>query len=162
MAKGNAQHKFFEFLQKKQKQTKHFTKNEVIEATGWKPNTFNTYFGKGQITQFVTKISDDTYESLNTLDINFTEFKKRLSQSKHFQELGHKCRSSLAKALLKKSRDNMILALELYNRPSLENKLDGFVMLFCTSWEQLLKAIIIELNGEESIYKPARKPPVSG
>lgn len=157
MAKGNAQHKFFEFLQKKQKQAKHFTKNEVIEATGWKPNTFNTYFGKGQITQFVTKISDDTYESLNTLDINFTEFKKRLSQSKHFQELGHKCRSSLAKALLKKSRDNMMLALELYNRPSLENKLDGFVMLFCTSWEQLLKAIIIELNGEESIYKPARK-----
>lgn len=157
MIRGNAQQRFFEFLQKKQKQTKHFSKKEVIEATGWKPNTFNTYFGKGQITQFVTLVAEDAYEAINTLDISFTEFKKRLSQSKHFQELGHKCKSNLAKALLKKSRDNMMLALELYNRPSLENKLDGFVMLFSTSWEQLLKAIIIEKDGEDSIYKSTRK-----
>tara|TARA_Y100001973_G_C5208806_1_gene343725 strand:+ start:12701 stop:13999 length:1299 start_codon:yes stop_codon:yes gene_type:complete len=157
LAEGNAQQRFFEFLQKKQKQARHFSKAQVIGATGWKPNTFKTYFGKGQITQFVTLISEDTYEAINTLDISFIEFKKRLSQSKHFQELGHKCKSNLAKALLKKSRDNMMLALELYNRPSLENKLDGFVMLFSTSWEQLLKAIIIEKDGENSIYRPARK-----
>ena len=157
MAKGNAQLKFFEFLQGKQKQVKYFNKQDVINATGWKPDTFKTYFAKGQITQFVTLISNDNYEAINTLDISFTEFKKRLSQSKHYQELGHKCKSNLAKALLKKSRDNMMLALELYNRPSLENKLDGFVMLFSTSWEQLLKSIIIENDGEQSIYKPTRK-----
>ncbi len=46
----------------------------------------------------------------------------------------------------------MFLALELYNRPSLVNKLDGFVMLFCTAWEQLLKAILIERDGEDSIF----------
>ncbi|MCV6004036.1 DUF3644 domain-containing protein, partial [Escherichia coli] len=86
------------------------------------------------------------------LDINFIEFKKRLSQSKHYQELGHRCKSNLAKALIKKSRDNMMLALELYNRPSLENKLDGFVMLFSTAWEQLLKSMIIEAEGELAIY----------
>lgn len=38
----------------------------------------------------------------------------------------------------------MMLALELYNRPSIENRMDAFVMCFCTSWEQLLKAILIE------------------
>jgi len=157
LSKGNAQLKFFEFLQGKQKQVKYFNKQDVIAATGWKLNTFKTYFGKGQITQFVTLIFVDNYEAINTLDIKFTEFKKRLSQSKHYQELGHKCKSNLAKALLKKSRDNMMLALKLYNRPSLENKLDGFVMLFSTSWEQLLKFIIIENDGENSIYKPTRK-----
>jgi len=157
LKKGNAQLKFFDFLQTKQKLAKTFCKKDVINATGWKPATFKTYFGKGQITQFVTKINEDVYEANNTLEINFVEFKKRLSQSKHYQELGHKCKSNLAKALLKKSRDNMMLALELYNRPSLENKLDGFVMLFSTSWEQLLKSIIIETEGENSIYKSARK-----
>lgn len=51
----------------------------------------------------------------------------------------------------------MMLALELYNRPSLENKLDGFVVLFSMSWEQLIKAILIERDGEDSIYKPSSK-----
>ena len=48
----------------------------------------------------------------------------------------------------------MMLALELYNRPSLENKLDGFVLLFCTAWEQLTKAMLIESKGEDSIFLP--------
>jgi hypothetical protein len=157
MEKGSAQQKFLEFLQLKQKKLKSFTRDEVIQATGWKPDTFKTYFSKGQITQFVSIVENKKYEAINTLDISFTEFKKKLSQSKHYQELGHKCKSSLAKALLKKSRDNMMLALELYNRPSLENKLDGFVMLFSTSWEQLMKAVIIESDGEKGIYKPTRK-----
>ena len=47
----------------------------------------------------------------------------------------------------------MILALELYNRPSLENRLDAFVLLFCTAWEQLLKAVLIERDGEDSIFE---------
>ncbi|WP_406564439.1 DUF3644 domain-containing protein [Methylophaga thiooxydans] len=58
-----------------------------------------------------------------------------------------------------KAKDNILLALELYNRPALENIMDAFVMLFCTAWEQLLKAVIIERHGEETIY---RKNPKSG
>ncbi|MFW1137403.1 DUF3644 domain-containing protein [Vibrio parahaemolyticus] len=158
MSRDTAQNNFFEFLQKKQLLQKAFTKQEVIDATGWKASTFKSYFGKGQITQFLTFLGDDKYEAVNTLDINFIEFKKRLSQSKHYQELGHRCKSNLAKALIKKSRDNMMLALELYNRPSLENKLDGFVMLFSTAWEQLLKSMIIEAEGELAIYSnPTKK-----
>ncbi|MBC8655917.1 DUF3644 domain-containing protein [Vibrio parahaemolyticus] len=158
MSRDTAQKNFFEFLQKKQLLQKAFTKQEVIDANGWKASTFKSYFGKGQITQFLTFLGDDKYEAVNTLDINFIEFKKRLSQSKHYQELGHRCKSNLAKALIKKSRDNMMLALELYNRPSLENKLDGFVMLFSTAWEQLLKSMIIEAEGELAIYSnPTKK-----
>lgn len=157
MSRDSAQKKFFEFLKEKQRLQKTFTKQEVIDATGWKPNTFNSYFSKGQITQFLSFLDGDEYEAVNTLDIGFVEFKKRLSQSKHYQELGHKCKSNLAKALIKKSRDNMMLALELYNRPSLENKLDGFVMLFSTAWEQLLKSIIIESHGEAAIYGKPKK-----
>lgn len=51
----------------------------------------------------------------------------------------------------------MILAREIYNRPSLQNRLDAFVLLFSTAWEQLLKAELIELNGEKSIYKDLTK-----
>ncbi len=154
MAEKQGQEKFFDFLQECERAGKKFTKQQVIDATGWKPATFNTYFGKGQITQFVVEIGANKLEAINTTDIDFVEFKKRLSQSKHYQELGHKCKSNLAKALLKKSRDNMMLALELYNRPSLENKLDGFVLLFCTAWEQLCKSRLIERDCEDSIFEP--------
>jgi hypothetical protein len=154
MAEKQGQEKFFDFLQECEHADRKFTKQQVIEATGWKPATFKTYFGKGQITQFVVENGVDQLEAINTSGIDFVEFKKRLSQSKHYQELGHKCKSNLAKALLKKSRDNMMLALELYNRPSLENKLDGFVLLFCTAWEQLCKSRLIERDGEDSIFEP--------
>jgi len=51
----------------------------------------------------------------------------------------------------------MFLALELYNRPSLVNRLDGFTLLFCTAWEQLAKAMLIERDGEGSIFKTNTK-----
>jgi hypothetical protein len=106
MAAKQGQELFFDFLQQCEQTNRKFNKVQIIAATGWKPATFKTYFGKGQITQFVSDIGANQFEAINTLDITYVEFKKRLSQSKHYQELGHKCKSNLAKALLKKSRDN--------------------------------------------------------
>lgn len=154
MGKRNQQQlAFYNFLQKRQREKSSFTREEVLDSVGWSLSTFKSYVSKGQVSQFLVEVSENRYEAVGTLDINFVEFTKRLSQSKHYQELGHKCKSSLAKALVKKARDNMMLALELYNRPSLENKLDGFVMLYSAAWEQLLKAILIERDGEEVIFE---------
>ena len=58
---------------------------------------------------------------------------------------------------MRKSRDNMLLSLELYNRPSLENRMDGFVLCFCTAWEQLLKSVLIEKHGERFIFRDKQK-----
>lgn len=157
MAARRSQQRFFDFLQHAEHSGKTFSRDELISASGWKNSTFETYYHKGQITQFVTETDNEGFRAINTLELTFVEFQKRLSQSKHFQELGHRCKSQLAKALLKKSRDNMMLALELYNRPSLENKLDGFVLLFCTAWEQLCKARLIERDGENSIFEQVNK-----
>lgn len=157
MSKIKAQEKFYEFLKEKQKANVYFSKEDVISATGWKASTFKSYLGKGWISSFIVQVEKDLFEAQNTLNINFTEFRKKQSQSKNYRELGHNCKNNLARALLKKSRDNMMLTLELYNRPSLENKLDGFVMLFSTAWEQLLKAIIIERHGEKGIYTTVSK-----
>ena len=129
------------------------TTEEILEATGWKPVTFETYFAKGQLSEYLSKTDGGVFAVSNTTGLETTTFSRNLSQSKHRRELGHNCKSRLAKALLKKSRDNMILALELYNRPSLENRLNSFVLCFCTAWEQLLKSILIERNGEKTIFQ---------
>lgn len=157
MASNNHQIKFFNFLQQKESKNECFSTQEILNATGWAKSTFNSYLVKGQISEFVSSVSKDVFEASNSLNITFKQFEKKLSQSKHIQALGHNCKSKLSKALIRKSKDNMVLALELYNRPSLENKIDAFVMLFCTAWEQLLKAILIERDGEESIYNSKNK-----
>jgi len=134
-----------------------FSKEDILKATGWKVATFKTYWNKGQLADFISEVRKDVFEASNCVDISEVEFAKLLSQSKHRRGLGHNCKSKLAKALLGKSKDNMLLALELYNRPSLENRMDAFVMCFCTAWEQFFKAILIERDGEESIFRKSGK-----
>lgn len=157
MIMKSRQEKFFEFLKEKERSSKSFNIENVISATGWSKNTFNSYLSKGQLSDFVSKLSNKEFIASNTLTLTYVEFTKKLSQSKNRRSLGHNCESLLAKSLLYKCQDNMMLALELYNRPSLTNKMDGFVMLFCCGWEQLLKAMIIESDGEDAIYAKANK-----
>jgi hypothetical protein len=140
-------------LQEKEVNGEHITKREILRRTGWKDISFRTYWTKGQLSDFLNEIGDAHYEASNTIGLTEQEFTKILSQSKHRRGLGHHCKSRLAKALLRKSKDNMLLALELYNRPSLENRMDSFVLCFCIAWEQLLKAILIEKQGEDSIFR---------
>lgn len=163
MAISEKQRKFFEFLQKMEKSKKVFSANDVEKATGWKASTFKTYYAKGQLSDFVSEKGKGKFIAAGVSGLDANQFEKKLSQSKHRRALGHNCKSFLAKALLHKSKDNMMLAIELYNRPSLVNKLDGFVMLFCTAWEQLLKAKLIESDGEESIFveRKQRKETIS-
>ena len=133
------------------------TVDGILGVTGWKRDTFLTYLKKGQFSRFLNEQGVDAFVVSNVSHLNDAQFSRLLSQSKHRRELGHKCKSRLAKALLRKSRDNMLLALELYNRPSLDNRIDGFVLCFRTAWEQLLKAMLIEKNGEPSLFKPRRR-----
>lgn len=140
-------------LQEKEENGEYITQKEILDATTWKAITFRTYWVKGQLSDFLNEVGSELYEASGSLGLSEQEFTKLLSQSKHRRGLGHNCKSRLAKALLKKSRDNMLLALEFYNRPSLENRMDGFVLCFCIAWEQLLKAMLIEKHGEASIFK---------
>lgn len=157
MKATRAQVALHSFLRSKEANGKEFTLDELLSATGWKKSTFTTYLKKGQLSDFISHTASGSYEASNCQQISEIEFAKRLSQSKHLQTLGHNCKSKLAKALLHKARDNMLLALELYNRPSLNNRIDAFVMCFCTAWEQFLKAMLIEKFGEECIFKSRNK-----
>ncbi|WP_392566805.1 DUF3644 domain-containing protein [Utexia brackfieldae] len=154
---SKTQAKLFIFLKQAEERKKQFTIEELISATGWKKITFDTYWQKGQLSDFINKVDDTNFESFGCNNITEIEFVKMLSQSKHRRGLGHNCKSKLAKSLLIKAKDNFQLSIELYNRPSLENRMDVFVMCFCAAWEQFLKAVLIEQDGEDSIFKKAGK-----
>lgn len=150
--------KLYSILKEYELAGKQITADAIVSHVGWKKSTLLTYLTKGQLSDFLNEVKPETYEISTVSRLTEIEFSKKLSQSKNRRGLGHNFNSRMAKALLRKSRDNMTLALELYNRPSLENRLDGFVILFCTAWEQLLKAELIERDGQKSIYKsPSKK-----
>lgn len=61
--------------------------------------------------------------------------------------------------LIDKSKEAFVMAIEIYNKPSIKYRLEGFSFFICNAWELMLKAHIINKFGEESIYyhdKPNR------
>jgi len=67
----------------------------------------------------------------------------------------------LSKRLLERSQEAYLLALDVYNRPTIRYRVEGFCFLFTNAWELLLKAKIIEdTKKDRSIFhrKKRRKP----
>ena len=58
----------------------------------------------------------------------------------------------LVKKLLQKSNEAFILAIEIFNKPTISYRVEGFSFFICNAWELLLKARIIFVKGEERIY----------
>ena len=44
------------------------------------------------------------------------------------------------------------MAIELYNKPTIKYRVEGFSMFICNAWELMLKARMIRNLGEKSIY----------
>lgn len=61
--------------------------------------------------------------------------------------------------LICKSKEAFVMAIEIYNKPSINYRLEGFSFFICNAWELMLKAYMIKEYGEDSIYyrdKPNR------
>lgn len=57
---------------------------------------------------------------------------------------------NLSKQLVDKSIESFILGLEIYNKPTIKYRIEGFSFFICNAWELMLKAEL--LNRGESIY----------
>lgn len=56
--------------------------------------------------------------------------------------------------LLEKSIEAFSMAIELYNKPTIKYRVEGFSLFICNAWELMLKAHMIKSYGESSIYFP--------
>lgn len=59
---------------------------------------------------------------------------------------------SMINRLLNKSIESFLMAIEVYNKPTIHYRVEGFSMFICNAWELLLKARLIAVEGEKSIY----------
>lgn len=44
------------------------------------------------------------------------------------------------------------MAIEIYNKPTIKYRVEGFSFFICNAWELMLKAHMINKYGETSIY----------
>ena len=63
-------------------------------------------------------------------------------------------RKMITEQLLEKSKEAFIMAIEIYNKPTLHYRLEGFSFFICNAWELMLKAHITKKEGAEKIYYP--------
>ena len=54
--------------------------------------------------------------------------------------------SQLAEQLLNKSKEAFILAIEIYNKPTIKYRVEGFAFFICNAWELMLKAELLKRN----------------
>lgn len=138
------QKKFFHFLQAHDGKAVKLA--DICNATGWKPSGAKTYLSKKVLGGLVVRQEDKRYLIQGAASLSEGQFLRLLSQSKERQRFGHQF-PPLSQQLLERSRTNVGLAVETFNRATLDNRLDAFVLLFITGWEQLLKA---ELEDDEA------------
>ena len=54
--------------------------------------------------------------------------------------------------LLDKASEAFVLAIEIYNRPSIRYRVEGFSFFICNAWELMLKAKLLRDQGSQAIY----------
>lgn len=68
-------------------------------------------------------------------------------------------KDELINNMLNKSKEAFTLAIEIYNKPTIKYRVEGFSFFICNAWELMLKAYIIKTYGQTEIYykdKPNR------
>lgn len=54
--------------------------------------------------------------------------------------------------LLEKSKEAFVMAIEIYNKPTIRYRVEGFSFFICNAWELMLKSYMIKKFGRDSIY----------
>lgn len=60
--------------------------------------------------------------------------------------------NKIVENLLEKSKEAFIMAIEIYNKPTIKYRVEGFSFFICNAWELMLKAHMIKIYGDNSIY----------
>lgn len=61
---------------------------------------------------------------------------------------------NLVNQLVAKSKEAFIMGIEIYNKPTIKYRVEGFSFFICNAWELMLKAYLVKTKGNESIYYP--------
>lgn len=154
MSHDNKADKFrasYQFFLKMQNEKQVFSSEDIAAATGWSSSTIKTYKTKKWSDilallpnkRFSADVSAYTEEAyVRMMSQNYKQsidpFKPELSEQ--------------VEELVVKARDSAILAIDIYNRPIIAFRSQGYIIMMVIAWTALFHAVY-ELEGIDYFYK---------
>jgi Protein of unknown function (DUF3644) len=138
------------------------TPSHVQEATGWKPATVRTYLRK-QWEAFVSAQPNGSYVvNKSFLDYPPDVFERINSQKFLVNKDPFKpVLSPRAEELVQKSRESAILAVQIYNNPTISFRTPGFIVQMIIAYTSLFHAIFEEEERDYVQYSQDGTPKLS-
>lgn len=139
-----------DFFREKEKDGRSFTFQEAAEKTGYSPKSVNKYISEKLKGKFIFKSEKGGWVSKGCSQLSNDDFVRLMSQSTAAKVLTPD--EKIYQKLIKRSLDAFTLALEVYNRPSLSNRVEAFAIMMVNSWELFLKAEVLDSLGHEKVF----------
>lgn len=142
-------------LREYERDNKNFTIGDIVAKTGYNENSVRKYINEKLNGVHLHQIDEKLWRAEGVLKLSDDEFCQLMSQSLKAKALTPDLR--LSRSLMKRSLDAFTLALEVYNRPSLENRVEAFCIFSVNAWELMLKATLIKTSGSDAVFQKNRR-----
>ncbi len=139
-----------DFFREKEIEGSSFTFQEAAAKTGYSSNSVNKYISEKLKDIYIFKSESNGWISEGLCQLSNDDFIRLMSQSTAAKVLTSN--EKIYQKLMKRSLDAFTLALEVYNRPSLSNRVEAFAIMMVNAWELFLKAEILDVLGQEKVF----------
>ena len=151
MARNNNQLALADVLREFEENGTTFTAEMVAQRTTYNKNSINKYINEKLLDKYIFHAgSRAKYRIEGISALSNSEFLAVMSQSAKAKQ--KKPEEQFHDKLVSRSLDAFTLALEVYNRPSMKNRVEAFAIMMVNAWELLLKAEILKAEGYEKIF----------
>ncbi|MEG3346763.1 DUF3644 domain-containing protein [Pseudoalteromonas sp. P80D2] len=151
MKKKDKRSELLNFFREKEKNKTHFTYAEAAAETGYKSDSISKFVSENLKGKYIFQNKRPYWYSQGLLSLSDDDFFRITSQSTQAKVLSDD--EKLYQKLIKRSLNAFTVALEVYNRPSLENRVEAFAIMMTNAWELLLKAQILKAQGFDSLFE---------
>lgn len=149
----------YNFFFEKEESNSPFTLADVVDATGWKRSTVQTYPAKKWET-VVRKVGRGTYTVTGIRTMSLVEFRRMHSQKNtHSSDPRKPVLLTNVEALVLKARESALLALDIYNRPATLFRTQGFTVMMVIAGTALLHAVF-ERDRKDYAHKGKNGEPI--
>lgn len=142
------------FFQKAEATGKPFTAEEFAEGSGYPLGpSLRAKLSRGEFGEFLWDMGGGVYMAQNTSGLTPKEYARRVSSSyrlSHANGAEQSRSDSLSSKLVDKSTHAAVAAIEVYNKPDFKYREESFCILMVNAWELLVKAKILQDNGEDA------------
>ena len=132
----------YQFFLKMQNENKPFSGDDISTATGWSSSTIRTY--KTKKWADILTVLPDKYFSADVSTYTEEAYVRMMSQN--YKQSIEPFKPELPEQVeefVVKARDSAILAIDIYNRPIVSFRSQGYIVMMVIAWTALFHSLIV-------------------